>query len=51
MMRHILLTITALMGTFASADDHLDPFINTDVFELEVAADPQFRRTGPRLLT
>ncbi|MFZ8976964.1 MAG: TolB family protein, partial [Pseudohongiellaceae bacterium] len=49
MMRHILLTITALMGTFASADDHLDTFINTDVFELEVAADPQISPDGTQI--
>ena len=49
MMRHILLTITALMGTFASADDHLDPFINTDVFELEVATDPQISPDGTQI--
>ena len=45
----ILLTITALMGTFASADDHLDTFINTDVFELEVAADPQISPDGTQI--
>ena len=34
-MRHIPLIISALMGASASADDHLDIFVNTDVFELE----------------
>ena len=49
MMRHILLTITSLVGAFASADDHLDTFINTDVFELEVAADPQISPDGTQI--
>ena len=45
-MRHIPLIISALMGASASADDHLDIFVNTDVFELEVATDPQISPDG-----
>ena len=46
MMRHIPRIISALLGAFASADDHLDTFVNTDVFELEVATDPQISPDG-----
>ena len=45
-MRHIPLIISVLMGASASADDHLDIFVNTDVFELEVATDPQISPDG-----
>ena len=33
-------------GCFRDADDHLDIFVNTDVFELEVATDPQISPDG-----
>ena len=46
MKRYILLTISAFFGAFASADNHLETFINTDVFELEVATDPQISPDG-----
>ena len=49
MMQHILLIISALLGAFASADDHLDTFVNTDVFELEVAMDPQISPDGSKI--
>ena len=45
-MRHIPLIISVLMGASASADDHLDIFVNIDVFELEVATDPQISPDG-----
>ena len=46
MMRHIPLIISVLMGAYASAADHLDIFVNTDVFELEVATDLQISPNG-----
>ena len=49
MMQHILLIISALLGALASADDHLGTFVNTDVFELEVAMDPQISPDGSKI--
>ncbi len=49
MMRYISLTFAAFLGAFSSADDHLETFTNIDVFELEVATDPQISPDGSKV--
>jgi dipeptidyl aminopeptidase/acylaminoacyl peptidase len=48
MLRLALLTLLFCASAFA--DDHLDTFLNTDVFELEIAADPQISPDGSQVV-
>ena len=48
MLRLFLLTLLVCAPAFA--DDHLETFLNTDVFELEIAADPQISPDGSQIV-
>ena len=50
-MRWLILSVLAASGIVASADKpNSNHFLNTDVFELEVAADPRIAPDGSRIV-